>query len=266
MSHQFGANKMSAQILTHEQINDFHRDGYVIARGFYSEQEIERLQQRAFNDDSLNERAWHKKDATGTVSKVCLWQDAGDDLYGMFARGQRMVDSVEKILGEEIYHTSTKVMMKEPFVGGAWEWHQDFGYWHRDNFYLYPLQVSVMVAINRANIENGCLQVLKGSHHIGRIDHNKTGDQKGADMLFVEEALKHHELVDVELEPGDTLFFHCNLLHKSNQNRSSEPRWSMISAFNAKRNVSFKENEAKYYPLHKLDDDAIMNWQANETA
>ncbi|WP_111980042.1 phytanoyl-CoA dioxygenase family protein [Algibacillus agarilyticus] len=255
---------MSNLLLSTEQIADFNRDGYVIARGFYNENEIQRLQDAAFNDDSLNANAWHKKDAKGAVSKVCLWQKPGDDLYGMFSRGKRLVESCEAILGEPVYHTSTKIMMKEPFVGGAWEWHQDFGYWHRDNYQLYPLLVSCMVAINKATIENGCLQVLKGSHHIGRIDHNKTGDQKGADLEFVNEAMKHHELINVELEPGDVLFFHCNLLHKSNQNQSAEPRWSMISAYNAMRNVSFKENEAVYHPLEKVEDSAILEWAPTE--
>tara|TARA_R110000744_G_scaffold16898_2_gene46254 strand:- start:313 stop:1095 length:783 start_codon:yes stop_codon:yes gene_type:complete len=255
---------MSNITLTEQQINDFHRDGYVIARGYYHAQEIKRLQEKAFNDDSLNERAWQKKDAGGAVSKVCLWQETGNDLYSMFSRSRRLADVCETLIGEPIYHTSTKIMMKEPFVGGAWEWHQDFGYWHRDNYMLYPKAISCMVAINRATEENGCLQVLKGSHHLGRLDHSKTGDQKGAALDFVEEAMKFHALVNVELEPGDVLFFHCNLLHKSNQNRAAEPRWSMICAYNAVSNQSFAENEAKFYPFSPVGDDAILNWQENE--
>jgi len=91
--------------------------------------------------------------------------------------------------------------------------------------------------------------------------HKSTGDQKGADIKFVEEAMKYHELVYVELDPGDTLFFHCNLLHKSNQNRSEHPRWVMISAYNAISNQAFADNSAKYYPLDRIDDDAILNWK-----
>ncbi len=247
--------------LTPQQIADFHRDGYLIVRGLYDSEEVSRLQGKAFNDKSLYNNAWDQKDATGTVSKVSLWQELGDDLYSMFARGRRMVESVEQLLDEPVIHTTTKIMMKEPFVGGAWEWHQDYGYWANDNFHLYPKLVSCMIAINKATEENGCLEVLKGSHHIGRINHSKTGDQKGADMVFVEEALKHHELVKVELDPGDTLFFHCNLLHKSNKNCSSEPRWAMISAYCAESAKSFKENSLKTYPLHKVDDSAILNWK-----
>ncbi|TBR41606.1 phytanoyl-CoA dioxygenase family protein [Marinomonas agarivorans] len=247
-------------ILTDQQVKDFHRDGYVIAKGFYNTEEIKKLQDMAFNDDSLYSRAWDKKDASGTVSKVCLWQDLGNDFYSMFSRGRRLADSVEKILEEPVFHTTTKIMMKEPFVGGAWEWHQDYGYWATDNYHLYPRIVSCMIAINQATQENGCLEVLKGSHHIGRINHNTTGDQKGADAEFVEAAIARHELVKVELEPGDTLFFHCNLLHKSNQNRSSEPRWAMIPAYCAESAKPFKDNPLSYSPLEKVEDDAILNW------
>ncbi|WP_096087859.1 phytanoyl-CoA dioxygenase family protein [Agaribacterium haliotis] len=256
---------MSKIELSAEQLADFERDGYVIARGYFNQDEIAKLQEKAFNDPRLHSDAWHKKDAEGTVSKVCLWQETGDDLYSMFSRSRRLVDSVEKIIGEECYHTSTKMMMKEPKVGGAWEWHQDFGYWHHDNLMLYPKAVSCMIAVNQATEENGCLQVLKGSHKLGRLDHGRTGDQKGAEMQFVEEAMKYLDLVYVELEPGDTLFFHCNLLHKSNANRSDHPRWCMISAFNAMTNQPFRDNEAKYYPLNRVDDDAILNW-TEETA
>lgn len=247
-------------ILTDQQVQDFYRDGYVIAKHFYNKDEIKKLQETAFNDDSLYARAWDKKDASGTVSKVCLWQELGDDFYSMFSRGRRLADSVEKILNEPVFHTTTKIMMKEPFVGGAWEWHQDYGYWATDNFHLYPRIVSCMIAINRATEENGCLEVLKGSHHIGRINHKATGEQQGADAEFVDAALARHELIKVELEPGDTLFFHCNLLHKSNQNRSSEPRWAMISAYCAESAKPFKENSLRYAPLVKVEDEAILSW------
>ena len=36
----------------------------------------------------------------------------------------------------------------------------------------------------------------------------------------------------------------------------------MISAYNAISNQAFQENEAVYYPLYPVDDDAILNWKA----
>lgn len=93
---------------------------------------------------------------------------------------------------------------------------------------------------------------------MGRIDHVLTGDQAGADMERVREAEKRLERVYVEMATGDVLFFHANLLHRSDQNRSENPRWAMICCYNAARNDPYKEaHHPRYTPLHKVPDSAI---------
>ena len=141
----------------------------------------------AKNDQALLAGAAGRKDATGQITKLTLWNQAGDDLYGMFSRSPRIVDRMEQLLGGEVYHYHTKMMLKEPRVGGAWEWHQDYGYWYH-NGCLFPLLASCLIAVDRATRQNGCLQVLSGSHQMGRIEHGKTGDQTGADMEMVDAA------------------------------------------------------------------------------
>ncbi len=74
----------------------------------------------------------------------------------------------------------------------------------------------------------------------------------------VEEVLKRLPLVYVEMEPGDALFFDANLLHRSDQNRSDNPRWSMICCYNAARNDPYKESHhPRYTPLSVVPDSAI---------
>ncbi|MBD3407386.1 MAG: phytanoyl-CoA dioxygenase family protein, partial [Candidatus Lokiarchaeota archaeon] len=156
------------------------------------------------------------------------------------------------------YHYHSKMILKDPKVGGAWAWHQDYGYWYQ-NGVLYPNLVSVFISVDKATKENGCLQVIKGSHKMGRINHTLTGDQSGADMERVDEALKRMELVYCEMEPGDAVFFHANLLHRSDQNKSDHPRWSLICCFNAKSNDPYKDSHhPRYTPLKKVNDDEIM--------
>ena len=115
-----------------------------------------------------------------------------------------------------------------------------------------------MIAVDSAKLNNGCLEVLKGSHHLGRLDHSLAGDQSGADPERVQIAMKYFERVKVELEPGDTLFFHCNLLHCSGQNHSPDPRWAMICCYNTARNNPFKASRhPQYTPLEQVDDTLI---------
>lgn len=248
---------MSRNPLTDDHVRQFQQDGYFIARGLYDAEETTLLSRAAREDKAIDEHAVERKDGEGGVARLTLWNHPGDDIYGMFSRGQRLVDSMERFLGGEVYHYHSKMNMKEPRVGGAWAWHQDYGYWYQ-NGCLFPDMASVMIAVDPATRENGCLQVIRGSHHMGRIDHVLTGDQAGADMERVNVALQRLELVYVEMDAGDAVFFHGNLLHRSDQNRSDKPRWVLICCYNTARNDPYKEHHhPRYTPLEKVDDDAI---------
>jgi ectoine hydroxylase-related dioxygenase (phytanoyl-CoA dioxygenase family) len=122
--------------------------------------------------------------------------------------------------------------------------------------------MSVMVAITDANKENGCLQVIKGSHKMGRIEHGFAGEQVGASQHYVDLALKTMELVYVEIDAGDALFFHSNLLHRSEANLSEKPRWSLISVYNRSTNIPYNEpSQSAIVPLEVVPDEALMEWQ-----
>ncbi|SEJ37908.1 Phytanoyl-CoA dioxygenase (PhyH) [Dyadobacter koreensis] len=240
--------------------SDFERDGFIIKRNFFSQEEINLLYSLA-TDDSVTSHAFDLKDTNGNRTKLTLWFTPGDDSFGLMSRSERMVKAVEKLLGNqgEVCHFHSKVMQKEPKKGGAWEWHQDYGYWYKNGF-LYPeAMISVMVALTDANIENGCLQVLKGTHKMQRFEHSFVGEQQGADPDFVAEAEKNSELVYVELKAGDTLFFHSNILHRSDANLSDKPRWSVISAYNLSFNKPFREkNTSCIEPVKMVADSALL--------
>lgn len=248
--------------LSPEHVAQYERDGYILVPELFAADEMETLLAYAKSDERLLASAYARRDAAGNETKLALWNHAGDDLYSMFSRSPRIVDKMEQLLGGEVYHYHTKMMLKEPYVGGAWEWHQDYGYWY-NNGCLFPLMASCLIAVDRANQANGCLQVIRGSQRMGRIDHGKSGEQAGADLERVEAALARMELVYIEASPGDALFFDSNLLHRSDQNTSPHPRWSLICCYNAARNDPYKESRhPRYTPLAKVGDDAIRRWRA----
>ena len=245
--------------LNDRQVEEYHREGYVIARGFFDGEEIDLLRRAAKEDRALDEHSFGRADGEGGTVRLSLWNHPGDGIYGMFARCERMVRSVEKILGGEAYHYHAKMIMKDARVGGAWTWHQDYGYWYQ-NGVLFPLLTSVSIAVDPSNQENGCLQVIPRSHELGRIDHLLSGDQAGADMERVTAVLERLPLVYCEMEPGDAVFFHANTLHRSDMNRSDNPRWSMICCYNAARNDPYKDSHhPRYTPLSVVPDGRIKD-------
>jgi hypothetical protein len=250
---------MTQRILSEEQAARYHEDGFVLVPQFFDVEEIDLLRRAAKEDHELDRRAFGRADGEDGKVRLSLWNHPGESLYGMFARCERVVRSAEKLLGGEVYHYHSKMIMKDPKVGGAWAWHQDYGYWYQ-NGVLQPLLTSIFIAVDPCTRQNGCLQVIRGSHHCGRIDHVLTGDQAGADRERVEELLKRMPLSYVEMVPGDALFFHCNLLHRSDQNRSELPRWAMICCYNAARNDPYLESHhPRYTPLAVVPDAAIRD-------
>ena len=243
---------------TPESQREFYDQGYVLVRNLFLQDEITMLSRYARADQQVAARATSRTDASGGTTTLALSNELEDNLYSAVVRSRRVANNMATLLGDEVYHYHHKMMLKEPFVGGAWEWHQDYGYWY-NNGCLFPLMASVMVALDRCTKENGCLQVLKGSHHLGRIDHGlMEGQQVGADPKRLDEILKRMEIVYAEMEPGDGLFFHCNTLHRSDQNRSPDRRWTMLFCYNAARNNPYREHHHPMYtPLVKVDDDAI---------
>jgi hypothetical protein len=248
---------MAAGPLGKNVLQEYDRNGFVIAPQMFDSEEIDLLRRAAREDRELDQHSFGRGDGEGGTVRLSLWNHPGDTIYGMFARCESIVNSAETILDGEVYHYHSKMIMKDAKVGGAWAWHQDYGYWYQ-NGVLFPDLTSAFIAVDPATRENGCMQVLSGSHRMGRIDHVLTGDQAGADMERVREAEKRLPLVYVEMEPGDVLFFHSNLLHRSDRNRSDKPRWAMICCYNAARNDPYKESHhPRYTPLSKVPDSAI---------
>ena len=212
---------------------------------------------------------------SGSLARVsaidlAVRNELGDDVYSAFVRCRRIVNTMEKLLGGEVYHYHHKMILKQPRVGGAWEWHQDYGYWY-NNACLLPLLASCMIAVDSATEENGCLRGLRGSHLMGRVDHGKVGDQTGADPERVEAACARMELVHCELDPGSSVFFHSNLLHRSDQNKSENPRWVFICCYNTARNDPYKDSrhprysQLEQWPNERIKEIGHAQWEQMNT-
>ena len=157
-------------ILTSDQVQAYQEDGYVIAREVFTPAEADLLRRAMEEDPKVSAHSLIRPDTEGGGTRISLWKRAGDSVYGLAARSARLVDTAETLIGEAVYHFQSKLTAKDPFGGGAWEWHQDYGYWYY-NGCLRPDMLSMMIALDRSDQNNGCLQVVKGSHKMGRIDH-----------------------------------------------------------------------------------------------
>ena len=254
-------------MLSKEQHNDFEQNGYLVIENVLDPAAVKHIRQTAEKDAEINTEIQINKnfEGEGIGTKLVYREQLGDDTYSAYVRSQRLIEPMENLFGEKMRHYYHLQMLKDPNTGG-WQWHQDYGYHYKEFF--YPNFVSLMLALDPCTRDNGCLRVLRGSHHIGRLEHQECGSQLMADPKRVEWAAREMEEVHCELSPGSVLYFHGNILHASDPNQSSSPRWSIVAAYvTASNTCVLPEVEEKLSPvLDPWDDKKVAKITQNNLA
>lgn len=226
--------------LDRDQVEAYHRDGYVLVENVFNAREVAAMLAEVERGERVASTTRGTTDADGRKARLAIWHELGDDIWAAASTHPRLVNGVRILMGEEVAFFHGKVMLKEAKTGGRWEWHQDYGYWY-DQGFAYPRMISAFVALDACTRENGCLQVLRGSHRLERLNHGTVGTQTGADPSRIKDIEAMFEHVYCEMPPGAVLFFHCNLLHASAPNDSDKHRRAFIVCFNALANPQFRE-------------------------
>ena len=145
---------MSLYTLNSSEIYDFKKNGFLIKKNLFNFEEINNIMASLETDPLIKKHMFDRDDSDGNSTLSVQWNNPGNSSYGVGARMNKIVDVVEELLGGEVYHWHSKVTAKAAKEGGAWEWHQDYGYWYQ-NGVLFPNLCSVMIAVDQATEENG---------------------------------------------------------------------------------------------------------------
>jgi len=243
--------------LDRQKVAEYQQNGYIILEKAFNQREVRAMLAEVERGERIAQTTIGRNDASGKQARLAIWHELGDDIWAAASTNPRIVNNARILMGEEIAFFHGKVILKEAHTGGSWEWHQDYGYWYNQGF-VFPHMLSAFVALDPATRENGCLQVLRGSHLLGRLDHGQVGDQTGIDSNRVQQVTPFFEHIYCELEPGDVLFFHCNLLHASGPNDSDRHRRAFIMCYNTLANPQLSERKtAEQRPCPVSTDDAI---------
>ena len=256
-------------MLSDEQVADYHRDGFVIARGMFDREELQPLFDAYKDDPSIGGSLYGMLDRAGKAHPINIWVELADDMIGMIPRMPRLVDSAEKIFGEECYHWHSKFTNKPPGNFARIDWHQDYVSWYDDGV-MFPTMLTVGIALEDSSEANGCLQVVRGSHHMGLMNHE---DRDNFDAR-VETAKESLGLVYCDLKQGDAVFFHSNTLHGSGPNESEQSRLMLFTSYNAASNepvdgiigdnkkgrfMGITPEERKFSQIRKVSDNVLRD-------
>jgi ectoine hydroxylase-related dioxygenase (phytanoyl-CoA dioxygenase family) len=175
---------------------------------------------------------------------------------------ERLLLDPARYPGDEVTIHHRKLIMKDKesycppeqdstgeHAGNRFQWHQDYYYWgdHTTtggDAYGGPGRpfadiATCAIALDPATPENGCIQVLRGSHRFGQLPFvaEQWGERHARPDVVEGLLAKGCEVVHCQLSPGDAVLFHCEILHQSFANPTDNPRWAFLCAYDTMHNV-----------------------------
>ena len=133
-----------------------------------------------------------------------------------------ILDAVEDAIGPDILCWTTNFFIKETNSPGFVSWHQDSTYWGLDPDDV----ITAWVAFTDANLGNGYMQVIPGSHKIDQLPHVDTFHKDNLLSRGQEIAVEvdRNKAVGITLQAGEMSLHHIKLVHGSDANRSNDRR------------------------------------------
>ena len=200
---------------------DFERDGYVIVRNFLPAEEFEELTENLDRyirevvptlDDAY--AFYHDRGRPETLKQ--LQNMAVDPYFQAYRKHPRWVGLAEALLGEKVNADESEWFNKPPGVEHPTPPHQDNYY-----FCLKPASVlTIWLAVDSVDEENGCLRYVTGSHLRGVRPHSSNkvlGFSQGITDYGDEDVAREAKIL---LNPGDAVVHHGNTIHRAEPNRS----------------------------------------------
>jgi len=224
-------------MLTKQQIEEFKRDGYVIVRGLYTDDEIRQITEwteevTAWPEVPGKYMMYFEKSQLDPNQRILSRMEDIEPFHTGFSQlftTDKMQGCVSELFGEEAVLFKDKINFKMP-GGDGFKAHQDVqAGWDR----YASLHITALVSIDASTLENGCLQLAPGHHKQGFIGESWKPLQ--------EDAL---EYISVPAKPGDAVFFDSFAPHRSEPNRTNSARRVLYVTYNR---LSEGDHRRQYY-------------------
>ncbi|WP_274361266.1 phytanoyl-CoA dioxygenase family protein [Paenibacillus thermotolerans] len=196
--------------LTQAEVKQYEEQGYVLyKRQLFSEEKLARL------TDIFEE---HLAEKGSKLSDELDTPHFRDERLLEFLLSKEALDVVEDVIGPNIVLWSSHFICKDPYVGRITPWHEDSAYWN-GRFSRYDKIVTIWLALDRSNKENGCMRVIPGTHRNGFSDYeavDKTVNTFHAQVKNIDES----QAVYFELERGECSLHDSRIIHGATANTS----------------------------------------------
>lgn len=227
------------KILSDEQTDQFHRDGFLVVRGMYSQQEIESIsawtEEVASYPEVPGKYMMYFEESQGDGSRIlCRIENfvPFHEGFSTLITARRMQQAVSELFGGLAVLFKDKINFKLP-GGDGFKEHQDVQAGWND---YAALHITAMVAIDETTEENGSLEMIAGM--------NKQGVLGSMWAPLTDEDTGHIGYLAVHCLPGDAVFFDSYAPHRSHPNHTGKARRVLYITYNK---ASEGDSRKQYY-------------------
>ena len=233
-------------MLSQEQVDTFHMDGFLVLRGFFAGEELRLLQEESKKVEnqgielsqtlsideqkhqSVDDHVFRKVDGEMRYFRSEKMWDRHPIFKAVTVKPE-LLQAIGQCTGAPFAPGNDSFVCKTPRSMVPIPWHQDPPYWDpsRELTFETP-NFDVDIYLQRSTIENGCVYGIPGHHLVGHVDMK----EKTEDELF-----NDHGAVPIEMQPGDVLFHCLSAPHGSRGNPTGDTR-SIFYVHYASKDVS----------------------------
>ncbi len=260
--------------LTDQQLQQFEDLGYVIIPELFSADEVAVLKGE-IPSIFAQRRDENFREKDGDTVRTAFAAHTYNDVYSKFVRHPRILEPAEQMLDGQVYVHQFKLNAKAAFNGDVWQWHQDYGTWHRDDDMPEPRAMNLAVYLDDVTEFNGPLYLIPKSHKHGVLaaghDTSTTSYPLWTlDEQLIRDMVTEGGIVAPKGPAGTGFFFHGCLVHASPPNISPWDRLIVYVSYNNVENHirRFKRAEwiahRDFTPLEAGTDDCLLGQAAAE--
>ena len=225
---------METMKLTDDEVRRYHSEGILAVPGFLAQEWIDVFRTEsdritsvstAANFDASRVEMEPNQEPGGNRVRRIYEPCEYYSVFRNYSESPDILDAVERLIGANLLLHYSKLNMKPAELGSVVDWHQDVAY--------YPLTnhdtLAILLYLDDADEDNGCLRVLPGRHRADLMDHTAEGVFQGR----ITEPIDESEPRNLPGKAGTAIFQHGMTPHASVQNRSDRPRRTLIISYRA---------------------------------
>jgi len=258
-------------ILSQKQIDDFNEKGYILLKGFASASLCDeilakaKIHLEAKIEPFETESAYHKSSKAKRTQDVNYQSELNpktsirrlrqvyerDKVFALWMKNTKIRPILQQLLNDKVvlvtaHHNS--IMSKMPYSSTETKWHQDRRYWRYSDDNL----LSIWLALDRENSQNGVLEFINASHKMKflpeQFDDKEYFDENN---ILNTSILKNKS--SFSLDKGDVIIFHSLLLHRANKNITNKAKISFVYTVKGEKTQAIEGTRSAEYPEIDLD-------------